>query len=195
MLPALGEIALAMGDRGRAREAIESLATSQDARPAPLLAATFAYLGGELSMADGDDKAALRRLRTAESIWQELDAPYDLAKVRAALGRVLLRLGDVDGAALEFDAALRTFRDLGADPDIHRVERIADRVASLPGGLSSREAEVLRMVAAGQTNRAIASALGLSERTVDRHVSNIFTKLAVSSRAAATAFAVEHDLA
>jgi DNA-binding NarL/FixJ family response regulator len=75
------------------------------------------------------------------------------------------------------------------------VERIADRGASLPGGLSAREVEVLRMVAAGQTNRAIAAELGLSERTIDRHVSNIFTKLAVSSRASATAFAVEHDLA
>jgi DNA-binding NarL/FixJ family response regulator len=90
---------------------------------------------------------------------------------------------------------LRTFRDLGAEPDIHRVERIADRGASLPGGLSAREVEVLRMVAAGQTNRAIAAELGLSERTIDRHVSNIFAKLAVSSRASATAFAVEHDLA
>jgi hypothetical protein len=105
-------------------------------------------------------KPPLARLRTAETIWQELDAPYDLARVRAALGQVLLALGDGDGAALDFDAALRTFRDLGAEPDIHRVERIADRGASLPGGLSAREVEVLRMVAAGQTNRAIAAELG-----------------------------------
>jgi DNA-binding NarL/FixJ family response regulator len=195
VLPALGEIALAMGDRGRAREAVEALAASHDARPAALLAATLASLDGQVLIAERDDRAALARLRTAETIWQELDAPYDLARVRAALGQVLLRLGDVDGAALEFDAALRTFRDLGAEPDIHRVERIADRRVSLPGGLSTREAEVLRMVAAGHTNRAIASALGLSERTIDRHVSNIFTKLSVSSRSAATAFAVEHDLA
>jgi len=195
VLPALAEIALAMGDRGRARDAVASLAASQEARPAPLLEATLARLDAEVLIADGDGKAALARLRTAETIWQELDAPYDLARVRAALGQVLLGLGDSDGAALDFDAALRTFRDLGAEPDIHRVERIADRGASLPGGLSAREVEVLRMVAAGQTNRAIAAELGLSERTIDRHVSNIFTKLAVSSRASATAFAVEHDLA
>jgi len=195
VLPALAEIALAMGDRGRARDAVASLAASQEARPAPLLEATLARLDAEVLIADGDGKAALARLRTAETIWQELDAPYDLARVRAALGQVLLALGDGDGAALDFDAALRTFRDLGAEPDIHRVERIADRGASLPGGLSAREVEVLRMVAAGQTNRAIAAELGLSERTIDRHVSNIFAKLAVSSRASATAFAVEHDLA
>ena len=195
LLPAVGEIAIAAGDPARAREAVDSLATSQEARPARLLAATVARLDGEVLIAVGDDKAALARLRTAESIWQELDAPYDLAKVRADLGQVLMGLGDADGAALEFDAALRTFRELGAEPDIHRLERMADRRASMPGGLSGREAEVLRMVAAGHTNRAIASELGLSERTIDRHVSNIFTKLGVSSRTAATAFAVEHDLA
>ncbi len=88
----------------------------------------------------------------------------------------MLALGDADSAALEFDAALRTFRELGAEPDIRRVERLADRPASLPGGLSTREAEVLGLVAGGHTNRAIASALGISERTVDRHVSNIFVE-------------------
>ena len=195
MLPALGEIALAADDRRRAREVVDALATSQRARPAPLLAATLARLEGEVLFAEGDPRAALAPLRAAEATWQELDAPYDLARVRADLGQVLVALGDADGAVLEFDAALRTFRELGAEPDIHRVGRIAGRRASLPGGLSTREAEVLAMVAAGHTNRAIASALGLSERTVDRHVSNIFTKLGVSSRAAASAFAVEHDLA
>jgi DNA-binding NarL/FixJ family response regulator len=134
-------------------------------------------------------------LRQAESIWRELDAPYDTARVRAALGDALRRLGDADSATLEFDAALRTFRALGAEPDVARVERLAGRPVGRPGGLSEREAEVLRLVAGGDTNRAIASTLGISERTVDRHVSNILTKLGVSSRAAATAFAVEHDLA
>ena len=117
-----------------------------------------------------------------------------MARVRADLGQALQALGDADSAALEFDAALRIFRELGAEPDLRRVERLADRPPRAPGGLSTREAEVLRLVAAGQTNRAIASALGISERTVDRHVSNIFVKLGVTSRAAATAFAVEHRM-
>ena len=116
--------------------------------------------GGEIRLADGDAREALHRLRAAESIWYELDAPYDLACVRVAVGQALLALGDADSAALEFDAALRTFRELGAEPDIRRTEQLAARPASLPGGLSSREAEVLRLVAGGHTNRAIASALG-----------------------------------
>jgi DNA-binding CsgD family transcriptional regulator len=195
VLPALGEIALAAGDRGRAHEVVDALTTSQAERPAPVLAAILARLEGEVLFADGDPRAALPHLRAAEATWQELGAPYDLARVRADLGQVLMALADTDGAALEFDAALRTFRELGAEPDIHRVERIADRRASLPGGLSTREAEVLGMVAAGHTNRDIALVLGLSERTVDRHVSNIFTKLGVSSRAAASAYAIEHGIA
>ena len=195
LLPALAEIALAARDGARAGEVVEELAAAEGLRPAPLLAGTVARLDGEVRLAAGDARGALARLRAAETIWHGLDAPYDLARVRADLGEVLLALGDADTAALEFDAALRTFRDLGAEPDIHRVERSADRPRSLPGGLSAREAEVLGLVAAGHTNRAIAAALGISERTVDRHVSNIFTKLGVSSRAAATAFAVEHDIA
>jgi len=195
VLPALGEIALATGDRDLAGAAVEGLAAAQAARPAPVLAGTLARLDAEVRFVGGDARGALARLRAAESVWQELDAPYDLARVRADLGEVLLALGDTDSASLEFDAALRTFRDLGADPDIHRVERLADRPATIAGGLSTREAEVLGMVAGGHTNRAIAAALGISERTVDRHVSNIFTKLGVTSRAAATAFAVEHDIA
>jgi ATP/maltotriose-dependent transcriptional regulator MalT len=195
LLPAVGEIALATGDRARAGAAVEGLTAAQQARPAPWLAAMLACLDGEVRAANGDARAALGLFRSAESLWQELDGPYDLARVRADLGQALLALGDVDSAALEFDAALRTFRELGAEPDIRRVERLADRPASLPGGLSTREAEVLGLVAGGHTNRAIASALGISERTVDRHVSNIFVKLGVTSRAAATAFAVEHDIA
>jgi DNA-binding NarL/FixJ family response regulator len=159
-----------------------------------LLTATRAHLDGEIRLAEGDPRAALPSLRLAESIWRDLDAPYDAARVRAARGDALRRLGDADSATLEFEAALRTFRELGAEPDVARVGRLAGRPAGRPGGLSEREAEVLRLVASGNTNRAIAATLGISERTVDRHVGNIFTKLGVSSRAAATAFAVEHQL-
>ena len=195
LLSAVCEIALATGDRARAGQAIEGLTAAHGARPAPMLAATLASLDGEIRAASGDAHGALGRLRSAESLWLGLDAPYDLARVRRVLGQVLQALGDVDSAAVEFDAALRTFRELGAEPDIRRTEQLADRPPRLPGGLSMREAEVLGLVAGGHTNRAIASALGISERTVDRHVSNIFTKLGVTSRAAATAFAIEHDIA
>src|SRR6185503_10854220 len=116
VLPALGEIALATGDRDLAGAAVEGLAAAQAARPAPVLAGTLARLDAEVRFVGGDARGALARLRAAESVWQELDAPYDLARVRADLGEVLLALGDTDSASLEFDAALRTFRDLGADP-------------------------------------------------------------------------------
>jgi DNA-binding CsgD family transcriptional regulator len=195
LLPALAEIALAVGDPARAGEAVDGLMAAERARPAPLLEATLARLDGEIRLAAGDARAALDRLRAAERVWLEIDAPYDLAWVRADLGLVLLALGDGESAALEFDAALRTFRELHAEPAMRRVEQLALRPVGRPGGLSSREAEILNLVAAGNTNRAIAAALGISERTVDRHVSNIFAKLGVSSRAAATAFAVEHDIA
>jgi DNA-binding CsgD family transcriptional regulator len=194
LLPALGQIALETGDLAGARAAVDGLATAEGLRPAALLTATRAHLDGEIRLAEGDPRAALPSLRLAESIWRDLDAPYDAARVRAARGDALRRLGDADSATLEFEAALRTFRELGAEPDVARVGRLAGRPAGRPGGLSEREAEVLRLVASGNTNRAIAATLGISERTVDRHVGNIFTKLGVSSRAAATAFAVEHQL-
>ena len=99
--------------------------------------------------------------------------------------------------AIEADAAREVFERLGAAPDLARLDAAAGSTSAgtgPPAGLSTREVEVLRLVAAGLTNRAIADALTISERTVDRHVSNIFTKLDVSTRAAATAFAYEHDL-
>ncbi len=195
LLPALAQVTLETGDLVAARSTLDDLAAAERARPSPMLSATIARLAGEVRLAEGEAREALPLLRRAESIWRELDAPYDTARARAALGDVLRRIGDTDSASLEFDAALRTFRELGASPDVERVERLAGRPAGHPGGLSDREVEVLRGVAAGDTNRSIAADLGISDRTVDRHVSNIFAKLGVSSRAAATAYAVEHHLA
>jgi DNA-binding NarL/FixJ family response regulator len=194
LLPVLAEIALAMGDLVRAAATVRDLGILDQARPAPVLAATVARLDGEVRLAAGDARGALSRLREAESLWRELDAPYDAARTRVGLGNALRALGDEESAAMEFDAAIRTFQELGADPDVQRTAALAGGRAATPGGLSAREAEVMRLVARGHTNRHIATALGISERTVDRHVSNIFAKLDVSSRAAATAFAVEHGL-
>jgi DNA-binding NarL/FixJ family response regulator len=96
---------------------------------------------------------------------------------------------------MEFEAARWAFQELGAAPDLARVQKLSKRpAAAMPGGLTLREAQVLRLIAAGKTNRAIAEELFLSEKTVHRHLSNIFTKLDVSSRSAATAYAFQHNL-
>jgi DNA-binding CsgD family transcriptional regulator len=147
---------------------------------------------GSVRVAEGDLEGGLAALRRAWEAWRDLDAPYEAARVRARTGHVCRELGDIDGAALETDAARHIFERLGATADLDRLLGRTDDVA--PGGLSAREVEVLRLVAAGLTNRAIADTLTISERTVDRHVSNIFTKLDVSTRAAATAFAYERRL-
>jgi DNA-binding CsgD family transcriptional regulator len=158
-----------------------------------LLDAAVAQARGAVDLADGAAQAALLALRRARELWQALDAPYETARARALLGRACRALGDEDTAALELDAAVGVFRGLGAAPDLTALESLAAEAP--PGhGLTLRELEVLRLVGAGMTNKAIAAELVLSVRTVDRHVSNIFTKLGVSSRAAATAYAHEHHL-
>jgi DNA-binding NarL/FixJ family response regulator len=143
-------------------------------------------------LADGDARAALVDLRAAWAAWRELGAPYEAARARVGIGLACRALGDQDSAALELDAARAVFEELGAAPDLAGLERLTGRAPA--GGLTPREVQVLRLVATGKTNRAIAAELVLSERTVDRHVSNIFTKLGVSSRAAATAWAYQHQL-
>ncbi len=156
--------------------------------------ATAALAGGSAQLAAGDPREALATLRRSASLWQDLDAPYELARVRVRIGLACRALGDEDTAALELAAARDTFLELGATPDVRKVDAITGTAPPLAGRLSAREAEVLRHLAGGATNREIAITLGISERTVDRHVSNIYTKLDVSSRAAATSFAYEHRL-
>ena len=133
------------------------------------------------SLAEGDARAALAALRRAWAAWQELDAPHEAARARVLIGLACRALGDEDGAAMELDAARWAFDELGAAPDVARIDAlVADRAPrEAAGGLTARELEVLRLVAAGKTNRAIAADLVLSEKTVARHVSNIFAKLGV----------------
>ncbi|WP_336083451.1 LuxR C-terminal-related transcriptional regulator [Nocardia sp. SSK8] len=156
------------------------------------LRASAARAAGCVAAADGDPAAAVTLLRQATELWSSLDVPYEAARSRAALGRALRALGDEDSACLEFDAARVVFARLGAVPAEAEVARLLAPVT--PGGLTARELEVLRLVAAGRSNPQIAGDLVLSEKTVARHLSNIFTKLAVNSRTAAAAFAYEHDL-
>ena len=133
------------------------------------------------------------KLRGAHRSWRELDAPHQAARVRLLIGLACRELGDAASAELEFEAARGTLERLGAGPDLDRLARLVGTHRS--GGLSPRESEVLMLVAAGRTNRAIATELFISEKTVARHVSNIFTKLGISSRAEAAAFAFKHGLA
>ena len=96
---------------------------------------------------------------------------------------------------LELEAAREVFQQLGAAPDLARVEALVqEKLPKTAGALTEREVQVLKLVASGRTNRAIAGKLGISEKTVARHLSNIFNKLDLSSRAAATAYAYQHDL-
>jgi DNA-binding NarL/FixJ family response regulator len=133
--------------------------------------------------------------RRAWTAWQELEAPYEAARVRLLMAKACRQLGDHDTAEMELDAARRVFQELGAAPALARVEELSRRAAPrAPGGLTAREVEVLRLVADGATNREIADTLVISEKTVARHLNNTFTKLGVSSRAAATAYAYEHEL-
>ena len=195
VLVAQAEIMLAAGDTATARGAADELTTVATELDAPLLRARASYVTGAVLLAEGNAGGAVAALRHAWTTWQDLEAPYDAARVRALIGLAYRALGDRDTAAMELDAARWVFRELGATPDMVRVETIIrDAPSGVPGGLTEREVEVLRLVAAGNTNRAIAADLFISERTVDRHVSNIFTKLGLSSRAAAAVYAVEHDL-
>jgi DNA-binding CsgD family transcriptional regulator len=196
LLGAHVEIALAGNNVQAARTAADELAGIAAEFGAPLLDALAEHAHGAALLAEGDAAAALEPLRRACTRLQELDAPYDVARVRVHIGLAYRALGDFDTAEMELDAARAVFERLGAAPDLARVDELTGSSASeTAAGLTPREVEVLRLVATGKTNRAIAAELFLSEKTVARHVSNIFTKLGVSSRSAATAYAYQHDLA
>jgi DNA-binding NarL/FixJ family response regulator len=195
LLPAVVEIELAAGDVVAARRAIEELASVTPADGMPLMQAIALGAEGSVRLEEGDPRGALEVLRKAWATWEELDAPYEAARCRVLAARAWRALGDEVSASMDLDAARTVFVELGALPDLLRVDgltRGARGTAATP--LTAREVEVIRLVAEGKTNRAIAGQLYLSEKTVDRHLSNVFAKLGISSRAAATAYAYEHAL-
>ncbi|MEU7893387.1 LuxR C-terminal-related transcriptional regulator [Nonomuraea sp. NPDC049152] len=195
LLAAHVEIMLAAGDVEAAGVAADELRTLAADVDMPFLHAVAAHATGAVFVGEGEGQAALEALRRAWTAWHELDAPYEGARARVLMGLACRQLGDEDGAAMELDAARWVFQELGAVPDVARVEALSRKAAARAvSTLTVREAQVLRLVAAGKTNRAIAADLFLSEKTVARHVSNIFTKVGVSSRSAATAYAYEHGL-
>jgi ATP/maltotriose-dependent transcriptional regulator MalT len=193
-LPAYVEIALAAGEVDEAARAGDELTGIAENHGSDALRALSAHTRGHIAVARGELEVALSSLREALVRWLTLEAPYEAARTRVLLGRVCTELGDRDGATLELEAARAAFEELGARPDVERLDSQAGFRDAPRHGLSPRELQVLRLLVTGETNRAIAAALVLSERTVDRHVSNVYAKLGVSSRAAATARAYELHL-
>lgn len=194
LLPALVEIMIAAGAVEEARTACAELQAISDRFATDILAAMALQAKGEIELVEGNPAAALGDFRAALTTWQRAGAPYLEARLRVLAGQACRMLGDEDGAGLEFDAAREVFTELGAAPDLARVTALIEPAGSPRHGLTRREIEVLGLVATGKTNRLIATDLGLSEKTVDRHLSNIFDKLAVNSRAAATAYAFQNGL-
>jgi DNA-binding CsgD family transcriptional regulator len=195
VLRAAVEILLAARDVAAARNAAEELSRTALAIDAPFLHAASAAASAAVALTEGNASLAIPLLRNACATWREVEAPYEIARVRELTGVAYHSLGDEEGAQLEFEAAADAFERLGARPDAERLASLlATRAPKLRGPLTGREVEVLRLIAAGKTNRAIAAELSISEKTVARHVSNILTKLDLSSRSAATAYAYSRNL-
>jgi DNA-binding CsgD family transcriptional regulator len=195
LLPAVVEITLAAGAVQDARAAAAELDQIARRYVTDTLEAMAAQALGAVELADGRARAALPVLRRAFELWQRSDAPYDAARTRVLIARACFDLGDAESGEVELETARAVFDRLGAAPDLAQLTSVRARTTGTPSHrLTSREGEVLHLIAAGKTNKAIAADLSISERTVDRHVSNILTKLGVPSRAAAIAFAYDHRL-
>jgi ATP/maltotriose-dependent transcriptional regulator MalT len=192
LLPAYVEIMLAVGEVEAADLACREVEETSQLQESEMLGASCAQARGAVALAQGDARAALVSLRRAAQLWHVLEAPYETARVRAMIGLACRALGDGEAASLELEAARYVFERLGAAPDLARIDSLT--ASGDAHGLTERELEVLRLVAAGMSNRQVAADLLISIHTVRRHVQNIFAKLGVSSRAAATAFAFRHDL-
>jgi ATP/maltotriose-dependent transcriptional regulator MalT len=195
ILGAAVEILLSTGEVPAARSVGDELATIAQTLDVPVLHAMADYAAGSVLLTEGDAPAALAMLRRASIRWRELNMPYEAARARVLVALACRTAGDHDAAGLELGAACAAFERIGARPDLDRATRLAGTsLHRRADALTDREREVLRLVATGRTNRQIAAELVLSEHTVARHLQNIFLKLSLSSRAAATAYAYEHHL-
>jgi DNA-binding NarL/FixJ family response regulator len=196
LLPAYVEIMVALGDLEAATVACQELEQIAEDQSTEALGAMAAFARGRVALASANAAEALIALRRAVNAWQAMDALYEASRARVLVGLACRSMGDEDTAGMEFDSARSVFQVLGAEPALGWLESLTEGARSSPmHGLTGREVEVLRLMAAGKRNREIAHELVVSEHTVARHVQNIFAKLGVSSRTAASAFAFEHDLA
>lgn len=196
LLAAYVETSIACDALDQAGKAVAELTATAEELGAPMLRAMSDHQSGALQLALGDYDQALTVLRHAWRGWQDLSAPYEAARVRVLMTRAYRELGEPDSASMELDAARVSFEQLGAAADLVTINKLSEPAAAPTSGsiLTQRETEVIRLLATGATNREIAVELVISEKTVARHVSNIFTKVDLSSRAAATAYAYEHGL-
>lgn len=194
LLDAYVEIALAADDLTTANQASGELAALVSQHHVPLLRALSLRSSGAVLLAQGDAHGAIAFLRESWNLWCDLQVPYEAARVRCLIARALSELGDEENAALEIHAAEETFERLGASVDLARIHASSSNGKSNGSPLTDREMEVLRLVASGMTNRRIAAKLFISEKTVARHLSNIFNKLNIDSRTAAAAYAYDHRL-
>jgi ATP/maltotriose-dependent transcriptional regulator MalT len=195
LLAAVVDVAVAVPDLDAATGAADDLAALATDSSAPILAAMASTAAGAVQLAQGDASSAVDTLRRTGALWRDLRLPYEAARARVLYGLALRAAGDESDGELELRSAVTAFDRLGAVPDRDATAALLARGTTLPGGLTAREVEVLRLVAAGKSNREIAADLVISEHTVARHLQNMFTKLGVSSRSGATAFAFEHHLA
>lgn len=194
-LPAYAEIMLSVHDIQEARSACRELEETAETFETDVLHAMAAQVRGAIDLAEGDTQAALGPLRRALAVWRQVEAPYEAARAQVLMGLACRSLEDNEAAELELAAARAVFERLGAAPELARLDSLGKHSTSVPPHpLTARELQVLRLIIAGKTNKAIAASLVLSERTIDRHVSNILSKLNVPSRAAATAYAYDHNL-
>ena len=195
LLPAYVEIMLAVGEIDRAAAACGELDEIAAGQGSDALRAMSAHSRGAHALAEADPNGALVSLRQALTSWQQLEAPYECARVRVMIASACTALGDEDTAALEREAARDIFERIGAGPDLAQLDSVDSGAAPIDShGLTPRELEVLRLVAAGKSNREIAAELVISEHTVARHLQNIFAKIGVSSRTAASRFAFQLHL-
>jgi DNA-binding CsgD family transcriptional regulator len=193
VLAAAVEILVVSGDVDRARAFAEELIGLAGGSDLPLVQATVAHASGSVLLAGDDATGALTAFRRACRLWHELEVPYEEARARVGVSRACAALGDHDASTVERDAARAIFMRLGAGPDLERLDA-PPSASGRADGLTERECDVLRQVAAGRTNRQIAAELSISEHTVARHLQNIFLKLQLTSRAAATAYAYEQGI-
>ena len=192
LLPAAVEILVAAQPLDEARGHADELSQIAAAFGNSALRAMAAYAAGVVELAAGEREEALGHGRESCRLWSDIGSPYEASRARVLVARALRGLGDEDSATAELAVARHGFADVGAAPGVQQVDKLLGRAR--PGGLTEREIEVLRLVAEGRSNPDIARALVLSHKTVERHLSNIFTKLDVPSRTAAAAYAHEHGL-